>query len=267
MSAAQTDVGLARVMRRTVLQQSRRANVGHIGSCLSVVEILATLYGGVIRSSAPDDPQRDRFVMSKGHAALALYAALAASGRLDPALLDAFCTDGSPLATHPELAVPGVDFSTGSLGHGLSLGVGAALAARIQRSERRVYVLMSDAELNEGSTWEAAMFAAHHGLANLIAVVDLNGQQALGATSDILDPGTPIDRWRAFGWDAVEVDGHECGALRAAMTRETSGPNMVLAKTTFGKGVSYMEGRLAWHYMPMSDDEFARAISEVDGPP
>ena len=127
--------------------------------------------------------------MSKGHAALALYAALAASGRLDPALLDRFCIDGSPLATHPEHAVPGVEFSTGSLGHGLSLAVGAALAARIQRSERRVYVLMSDAELNEGSTWEAAMFAAHHRLANLIAIVDLNGQQALGATSRHPRPG------------------------------------------------------------------------------
>ena len=265
MSGAQTTPELARIVRRTVLEQSKRANVGHIGSCLSVVEILATLYGGVIRPSAPDDPDRDRFVMSKGHAALALYAALAASGRLDSALLDSFCTDGSPLATHPEHSVPGVEFSTGSLGHGLSLAVGAALAARIQRSDRRVYVLMSDAELNEGSTWEAAMFASHHRLSNLVAIVDLNGQQALGATSDILDPGTPIDRWRAFGWDAVEVDGHDCGALRGAMTRETSGPNIVLARTIFGRGVSFMERTLAWHYMPMTDEEFARAITEVDG--
>ena len=268
MSAAETQAGLARRVRRTVLEQSKRANVGHIGSCLSVVEILATVYGGgVLRPSAPDDPDRDRFVLSKGHAALALYAVLTASGRLDPAALDTFCTDGSPLATHPEHAVPGVEFSTGSLGHGLSLAAGAALAARIQRSDRRVYVLMSDAELNEGSTWEAAMFAAHHRLANLVAIVDLNGQQALGATGDILDPGTPIDRWRAFGWDAVEVDGHDIAALREAMTRETGGPNVVLARTTFGKGVSFMERTLAWHYMPMSDDEYAQAIAEVDEAP
>jgi transketolase len=255
---------LPRIVRRTILEQSKRANVGHIGSCLSVADILVAVYSGALRETEPDDPDRDRFVLSKGHAALALYAVLAATGRLESELLDGFCTDGSPLATHPEQALAHVEFSTGSLGHGLSLGAGAALAARIQRSRRRVFVLLSDAELNEGSTWEAVMFAAHHRLSNLVAIVDLNGQQALGSTSDILDPGSPLDRFSAFGWDAVEVDGHGCEALARAMLRETDRPNMILARTTFGKGVSFMEGVLAWHYLPMSDDQFAQAIAEIE---
>ena len=252
-------------MRRSILEQSRRANVGHIGSCLSVADILAVIYSGVIRVESPDDPDRDRFVLSKGHAALALYAALHASGRLSTALLESFCTDGSPVATHPERAVEGVDFSTGSLGHGLSIGAGAALAARIQDSGRRVYVLLSDAELNEGSTWEAAMFAAHHRLENLVAIVDANGQQALGFTKHVLDLAPVADRWRSFGWDAVEVDGHDCDALQAALMRPTSGPNVVVANTTFGKGVSFMESRIAWHYSPMDDREYALALAELDG--
>jgi transketolase len=254
---------LALSVRRTILEQSKRANVGHIGSCLSVADILAVLYGGVIRAERPDDPDRDRFVMSKGHAALALYAALHATGRLSSSLLQGFCSDGSPVATHPERAVRGIDFSTGSLGHGLSIGAGAALAARIQGSARRVFVLLSDAELNEGSTWEAAMFAAHHRLGNLVAVLDLNGQQALGFTADVLDLGRVSERWRAFGWDAVEVDGHDHEALHGALTRTTGAPNVVVAHTTFGKGVSFMESKIAWHYTPMSEVEYSLALAEL----
>jgi len=257
--------GLAAAVRRTILEQSKRAGVGHIGSCLSVVDILVALYGDVIEVRTPDDPDRDRFVLSKGHAALALYSTLHHTGRLDRSLLDRFCSDGSAVTTHPERVVSGVDFSTGSLGHGLSLGVGAALAARIQGSRRRAFVLVSDAELNEGSTWEAAMFAAHHRLANLVAIVDLNGQQALGYTEDVLDAGSPLARWQAFGWDAVEVDGHDHEALRAALTRPTTLPNAVIARTTFGKGVSFMERRIVWHYLPMTDEEFALALAEVAG--
>ena len=253
---------LAHATRRTILEQSKRANVGHIGSCLSVADVLAALYGGVIRGDG-GEPDRDRFVMSKGHAALALYAALHGAGRLDRLQLDGFCSDGSPVGTHPERAVPGVDFATGSLGHGLSLGAGAALAARLQRSGRRTYVLLSDAELNEGSTWEAAMFAAHHRLSNLVAVIDANGQQALGYTRDVLDPGSTGERLRAFGWDAVEVDGHDVDALRAALVRPTGGPHAVVARTTFGKGVSFMESRIEWHYLPMTDDEYLAALEQV----
>jgi len=254
-------------IRRVVLEQSKRANVGHIGSCLSVADILAVLFADVLRVESPADPDRDRFILSKGHAALALYAALVGMGRLDAKALQTFCEDGSALGTHPETAVPGIDFSTGSLGHGLSLGVGAALAARMQGSERRVFVLVSDAECNEGSLWEAVMFAAHHRLANLVAIVDLNGQQALGFTDDVLSLSPLADRWRAFGWDVQEVDGHDLGRLCDVINGlDPSGqaPHVLIARTVFGKGVSYMENKIAWHYKPMSDDEYLQALSELE---
>jgi transketolase len=205
-------------------------------------------------------------VLSKGHAALALYAALHATGRVTEELLDSFCSDGSSLGTHPEHVVEGVDFSTGSLGHGLSMAAGAALAARIQRSRRRVFVVMSDAECNEGSLWEAAMFAAHHRLSALVGIVDANGQQALGYTRDVIDLSPLADRWRVFGWDVHEVDGHDVEELTAtigALDTASSGPHMLIARTVFGSGVSFMEGQIPWHYWPMSDEQYAQAMAEV----
>jgi transketolase len=259
---------LSREIRRTVLDESARAGVGHIGSALSVADILAALYGGVLRIDEPAEPERDRFVLSKGHAALALYAALAASGRLEPALLATYCGEDSLLGVHPEHALAGVDFSTGSLGQGLSIACGAALAARRQGSARRVFALLSDAEQNEGSVWEAAMFAAHHRLANLIAIVDVNGQQALGYTRDVLDPGPSARaRWEAFGWRALEVDGHDPAALAArigALDTSAGPPHVLLAETTFGKGVSFMESRIEWHYLPLTDELHRRALAELD---
>jgi transketolase len=257
---------LSRQIRRSILAQSKRANVGHIGSALSVVDLLAALYGGVIDARSGTDPERDRFVLSKGHAALALYCTLNATGRLDYGELVGFCTDGSALATHPEHIVPWVDFSTGSLGQGLSLAVGAALAARIQESHRRAFVLLSDAECNEGSVWEAIMLAAHHGLGNVIAVVDVNGQQALGYTREVLDLAPLSRRWDAFGWDVHEVDGHDVDALTRTLRNLAVGPSkphVLLAQTTFGKGVSYMENTIAWHYLPMSDEQYGQAMSEL----
>jgi transketolase len=248
-------------LRRTILEQAHRAGVGHIGSALSVVELLVAVFG-VLRG-VPEDPDRDRFVLSKGHAALALYAALHAAGRLSREQLEGYCGDATLLGTHPEHELDGVDFSTGSLGHGLSIGTGAALAARMQGSERRVFVLVSDAELNEGSLWEAVMFAAHHRLARLVAVVDANGQQALGHTKDVLDLEPIADRFAAFGWEAHEVDGHDVGALEATLVAAGERPRAVIARTTFGKGVSYMEGLVKWHYWPMSDDDYAAALAEV----
>jgi transketolase len=249
-------------LRRTILEQAHRAGVGHIGSALSVVEILVALFGRVLRGE-PGDPDRDRFVLSKGHAALALYAALHAAGRIDRERLEGYCGDGTLLGTHPEHELPGVDFSSGSLGHGLSIGAGAALAARMQGSERRAFVLVSDAECNEGSLWEAVMFGAHHRLGNLIAVVDANGQQALGYTSEVLDLEPLADRFQAFGWEAAEVDGHDVEALAAAFDRRGERPRVVVARTTFGKGVSYMEGLVKWHYWPMSNADYEQALAEV----
>jgi transketolase len=258
-----------RQIRRIVLEQSKRAHVGHIGSALSIADIVAALYGGILRGDGPADPERDRFILSKGHAALALYAALRLKDWLTAEALDTFCADGSDVGVHPEHTLPGVEFSTGSLGHGLSIGAGAALAARLQGSSRRVFVLVSDAECNEGSLWEAVMFAAHHRLGNLVAIVDLNGQQAFGYTEDVLSLTPMAPRWRAFGWDVHEVDGHDVAALTETTVRlDPSGPPHVLvARTRFGKGVSFMEGKIKWHYWPMSDDEFRQALREVEAAP
>ena len=261
---------LARQIRRIILQQSRRAHVGHIGSALSVADLLAALYGGALRLSTPDHPDRDRFVLSKGHAALALYAALHLRGWLTVAELNTYCGDGTLLGVHPERALPGIDFATGSLGQGLSIAAGAALAARLSGSSRRAFALISDAECNEGAIWEAAMFAAHHQLSNLVVIVDQNGQQALGHTSEVLDLSPLENRWRAFGWDTRVVDGHDVGALvetmRAIDTR-SGPPRILIARTVFGAGVSYMRGQVKWHYLPMSEEEYQRAMIEVTGSP
>ena len=261
----QSSVALGQRIRERVIECSKQANVGHIGSCLSVADIIATLFADVLRLEG-DRPDHDRFVLSKGHAALALYAALEATGGIGAQDLARFCSDGTPLGTHPEHVVKAIDFSTGSLGHGLSIGVGAALAAQRGESARRVFVLLSDAECNEGSVWEAAMFAAHHRLSRLVAIVDVNGQQALGYTADVLEPTPLADRWRAFGWDVYEVDGHDTAALAEhilGLDVATGGPHILLARTTFGSGVSYMEDQIPWHYWPMSDDQYSQAVREL----
>jgi len=253
-------------VRRIILQQSHRAHVGHIGCALSVADIVVCLYGHILRIGDPSDPDRDRFVLSKGHSALALYAALFLRGFITQKQLDSFYTDGTQLGVHPEHVLNGIDFSTGSLGHGLSLGAGAALAARLQQSNRRVYVLLSDAECNEGSTWEAVMFAAHHGLSNLTAIIDLNGQQALGYTKDVLNLKEMTERWRIFGWDAHAVDGHDIPAMKETITscmHDTRAPHVLVARTIFGKGVSFMQSQIKWHYLPMTDCEYEQAIAEI----
>jgi transketolase len=257
---------LGRRVRRIVIEQSRRAGVGHIGSAMSISDIIGVLFASVLRG-APDDPDRDRFILSKGHAALALYAALAETGVIDDATLNDFSTDGTPLGAHPEHLVPGIDFSTGSLGQGPTIAGGAALAARMQGSQRRVYALISDAELNEGSVWEAVMFAAHHRLGRLTLVIDLNGQQAFGYTKDVLALDDVAARFSVFGWDVSEVDGHDHAQLHEILDADRAAdarPHAVIARTTFGKGVSFMESRIEWHYLPLSDEQFAAAMVELD---
>ncbi len=256
----------ARQIRQIVLEQSKRANVGHIGSALSIADIVAALYDNILNIPNPEDPERDRFVLSKGHAALAVYAALALRGWITEADLNTYCGDDSLLGVHPEHALRGIDFSTGSLGQGLSMATGAALAARLQKSPRRVFALLSDAECNEGSVWEAIMFAAHHRLANLVAIIDLNGQQALGYTEQIIKLSSMAERWRAFGWDVHEVDGHDVAQLNetvAKLNTSDGAPHVLVAHTTFGKGVSYMEKQIKWHYWPMSEAEYQQALTEI----
>ena len=257
-----------RSLRRIILDQSKRAHVGHIGSSLSIADIVAVLYGSVLKIDAPDDRERDRFVLSKGHAALALYAAFHLKGWLADGQLETFCGTDTVLGVHPEHALRGVDFSTGSLGMGLGYAAGAALAARLQGSQRRAFALLSDAECNEGAVWESAMFAAHHQLAKLTAVIDLNGQQALGYTADVLNLNRMAERWKLFGWYVHTVDGHDEVALRETLANldyQNGPPHAIIAKTTFGKGVSYMEGQIKWHYWPMDDEEYQQAIREVEG--
>ena len=253
-------------IRRIVIDQSQRAHIGHIGSALSIADILGALYAEVLRHPGSDDPDRDRFVLSKGHAALALYAALHAGGSMDEEKLNSFAADGSELGAHPEHTVSGIDFSVGSLGQGLSIATGAALAARMARSDRRSFALVSDAECNEGSLWEAVMFAAHNDVSNLIAIVDLNGQQALGYTRDVIDLSPMGERWSAFGWDVHDVDGHDVDTIVSTIESfdTTSGPpHVLIADTTFGKGVSFMESKIEWHYWPLSDDQHQQAVSEL----
>ena len=260
----------AKQIRRVILEQAKRANVGHIGSALSVADIVAALYGSLLRVSDPKDPERDRFVLAKGQAALALYAALFLRGWISQDELNTYCGDGTLLGVHPEYGLRGVDFATGSLGQGLSMAAGVALAARLQRSSRRAFALLSDAECNEGSVWEAVMFAAHHKLSNLVVIVDLNGQQALGYTEQVLSLRPLAERWRAFGWDTHEVDGHDVAAMQAtvgALDTAAGPPHVLIARTTAGKGVSYMEGQVKWHYWPMSDAEYAQAVREIEAMP
>ncbi len=264
-------------MRRTILEQSKRANVGHIGSCLCIVELLCAV-AAVKRPAALDDPLRDRLVLSKGHAALALFALLHEQGVLSRGQMDTFCTGSTHLLVHPEVSLDGVDFSTGSLGQGVSYATGAALAAKMEGHGRRVFCVCSDAETNEGIFWEAAMFAGHHGLDRLALMVDFNGQQAFGCTRDVLNQDNLADRLRAFGWEVRQLPGHDVAALSASLNDVPEGkPLAIVAQTTFGKGVSFMEeGRpvtqthlatqpITWHYLPLSDEEYAMAMAEVGG--
>ncbi len=254
-------------IRRTVLEQSKRAGVGHIGSAMSVADLIGAVFG-VIGDFDPEDPQRDRFVLSKGHAALALYAALAEVGTLTKEDLSTYCSDESLMGVHPEHTLKGVDFSTGSLGQGLSMAVGAALAAMMKGSKQRVIALVSDAECNEGAVWEAAMFAAHHRLQNLTVLVDHNHQQAFGYTADVLASQDMVGRWSAFGWDVTAMDGHDELALaRYLRSPAVDRPRIIVAETVFGKGVWFMECEIKWHYLPMSDSEYEAALSEIGVPP
>jgi transketolase len=274
MSPGRSDEGrdlvspdMARTMRRWIVEQSLGSRVGHVGSALSIVDIVAALWGGLMRWPGTENPERDRFILGKGHAALALYAALRFQGLLGEDGFRSYCQDDSLLNVHPERELDGVDASTGSLGQGLSLGCGIALGLRLKGLGGRVFVVLSDAECNEGQVWEAAFFAAHHKLAAVQAVVDVNGLQALGHTKDVLDIADLGGLWRAAGWDVESVDGHDQGALQSALgpRPDVTAPRVVLAQTVLGKGVSFMEGRLEWHYRNLTPELAAQALAEIGG--
>jgi len=257
--------GAARLINRIredVLEMSCKAHVGHVGSALSVSDIVGVLYASALRVDprTPDDPERDRFILSKGHACAALYAALAAREFFPREWLWEFGKTGGRLPIHPEEALtPGVDFSTGSLGHGLGIGSGMALGLERSGSNARVFVVVSDGECNEGSTWEAAMFAGHHRLNRLTAIVDFNGLQALGRVSEVLDLEPLADKWRSFGWHVVDLDGNDVGALGPGR-EETDRPTAVIARTRKGSGVPFMEDKLEWHYISLNEEYYRRAM-------
>lgn len=238
---------------------THRAEASHIGSCLSVADILAVLYADDDRVALIKqlDASRDVVIMSKGHAAAALYAALAGVGILDASELVLFCQEGSFLTGHVNHLVSGVEFSTGSLGHGLSLGLGVALGKRLSGSKGRVFCIVSDGEMNEGSFWEAISWAGHTQASSLTLIVDKNEIQSLGATHDVLNLDPLQDKLRNFGWNASTVDGHSYTELDGALSVDSFAerPTAVICRTTKGRGVPRMENRLEWHYRSPSQDD------------
>lgn len=231
---------------------------GHVGSSLSLVEILRVLYDDVLsyRAQEPKWKMRDRCILSKGHGCLALYAILADKGFFPREELARQCTPGALLGGHPDPHIPGVEASTGSLGHGLGLGVGMALAARMRRADYRVFVIMGDGELQEGSIWEAALTASKYHLSNLVAIVDYNKLQSYGPVSDVLPLEPLADKWRAFGFGVREVDGHDVGALGdafKALPFENGKPNILIAHTVKGKGIPFAENDPDWHHKATVD--------------
>ena len=265
LSTYQKQQILAQEIRCRVIEISHKAHKGHIGSALSICELVAFVSSNA-RGLGTSDPKRDRVVLSKGHAALAWYSALELHGILTTEILNTYMCNDTLLGTHPDPQLDGVDFMTGSLGQGLGYGVGAALAGMISNDDRMSFVILSDSELNEGSTWESAALAGQLTLKNLIVFLDLNGQQALGRTEDILPTSYAIDSWSEFGWNVQRVDGHSAEQIQKTTDqhkRSASGPLLIVASTISGKGVSFMEREVKWHYMPMSETEFIDASVQV----
>ena len=255
---------LAKRIRIHILNMANRAGTSHVGSCLSCADILAVLYGEVMRyrPQEPDWKDRDRSILSKGHAGSALYATLAEVGFFPVEKLDTHCRSGSRLLGHVSHKVPGVEASTGSLGHGLSIGCGMAIA----NPKSRVFVLLSDGDLNEGSTWEAIMFAGQRKLHNLTAIVDWNRLQAMGKSGRIMDMKSVSRKVEQFGWRARDVNGHNHHVLKSALMdrpKWDKRPSMVVAHTVKGKGVPFMENCTEWHYRSPSDKELEKALGEL----
>jgi transketolase len=260
---------LAARIRAHTLRMVHQAKASHVGTCFSMTDILAVLYGAVLRvdPARTDWPDRDRFILSKGHGAAAIYATLAECDFIPVEWLDTYCCDGTRLAGHiTHYGVPGVEVSSGSLGHGLSIGSGMALAGKRDGRPYRVFTLLSDGECDEGSIWEAVLFAPHHKLDNLIAIVDYNKIQSFGTVKEVLDLEPFADKWRAFGWAVQEIDGHDIEQILHTLWSVpfvAGQPSCVIAHTVKGKGVSFMENRLEWHYRSPDAGQLTRALSEL----
>ncbi|MGE0754169.1 MAG: transketolase [Alphaproteobacteria bacterium] len=260
-------IGLARAIRIKSLRMVHAAKASHIGSSLSMADILAVLYGGIMRydPARPDWTGRDMLLVSKGHACTIMYAVLAEVGFFDSKQLATYGTDGTTLQGHLSHHVPGVELSTGSLGHGLPVACGLAYAAKSDGVDRTIYAILSDGELDEGSNWEAILFAGHQQLSHLVTIVDYNKIQSFGSVKEVLDLEPLADKWRACNWHVIEVEGHDHDALKSAFnSRARNKPTVIIAHTIKGKGVDFMEGQLAWHYKSPSDEQLADAIAQLE---
>jgi transketolase len=262
----------AQRIRQEALKMVAAAKASHIGGALSMADLLAVLYGGVLRVR-PDEPawaERDRFLLSKGHACVSLYATLALRGFFPVGELDSYGQDGTRLMAHASHHVPGVELSTGSLGHALPVGCGQALVARRQKKSWRVFVLLSDGELDEGSNWEAFLLAPQHRLDNVTVIVDVNGIQSLGSVSEVIELEPLADKLRAFRWSVREVDGHDHEQVQQALSTvpwEPGRPSCLLARTIKGKGVDFMENQLLWHYRNPDAAQLAEALRQISDCP
>lgn len=260
---------LARTIRLDALKMVHNSGASHIGSSFSMAELLAVLYGKVLRvdPEKPDWPERDRFILSKGHGCAGLYAILAERGFFPRDWLTSFYKDGGRLPGHATYGIPGVEVSTGSLGHGLAIATGMALAAWREAKRFRAFALLSDGECDEGSTWEAAMFAGHHRLQNLIAIVDYNKIQSLGLVTEVMGLEPFAAKWRSFGWAVKEIDGHNLVQVVEALEGVSAAgnrPSCIIAHTIKGKGVSFMEGKILWHYRSPDAEEYRKAVAELE---
>lgn len=258
-------------LRRDIIEMMHNSRAGHVGGDLSVIDILTVLYFQVMNVSPErvGDPDRDRFLLSKGHCADALYCVLGEKGYYDKnEAVTTFSRFGSRFIGHPNMEVPGIEMNSGSLGHGISVGVGMALAAKMNRQAYRTYVVLGDGEMAEGSNYEGMMAAGHYKLDNLCATVDLNRLQISGATKDVMDSASLADKFRDFGWNVIEVaDGNDCGQLAKAYRKaaEYAGkPTAVIANTVKGKGVSFMEDQASWHHGVMTEEQYHQAVKELE---
>ena len=257
-------------LRKTVLRMAFSGSTVHVGCAFSIIEILSVLYRQHVRypNNDPHAEKRDYLVLSKGHGVMAQYACLYEKGWLTSTDIENYFKDGSTLKGLSDAHVIGCEVTSGSLGHGLSVGVGMALAAKLNKSDQYCYAIVGDGEMNEGTMWEALLFATHQALDNLFVIVDENGFQAMGTTSEVLTLGNLKDKFSAFGFDAVSVDGHDQAALDSAVTQlknnKNGKPKAIIARTVKGKGVSFMEHQNIWHYTRLSNETFALAMSELD---
>lgn len=256
-------------IRKEIIKLIYRAKTGHTGGALSSTDIMTALYYQVMNVDAthPDKPDRDRFILSKGHSVEPLWCILADQGFIDQAELETFSTFGTRIIGHPNNKVPGIEMNTGSLGHGLAVASGMALSAKKMGEKYRVFTLMGDGEQAEGSVWEAAMFAAHYKLDNLMAIVDRNKLQISGSTDDIMGLEPFADKWKAFGWHVLSIDGNNMAEILEALSKDSviSGmPTLIIANTIKGKGVSYIENRVEWHHKVPTDEQYKEGLAELD---